>query len=78
MQKPLLRATVLWTVIKDDIKYVEDKHMANIFNEHFVSVMTTDTSNPPAFDYNANHHMSDIRFSENDIANLLIKISDSD
>ena len=47
---------------------------ANILNEHFVSVMTADTSNPPAFDYHANHHMSDIRFSENDIANLLIKI----
>ena len=63
-------------LIKDDIKYVEDKHMGNILNEHFVSVMTADTSNPPAFDYNANHHMSDIRFSENDIpvANLLIKI----
>ena len=61
-------------LIKDDIKYVEDKHMANILNEHFVSVMTADTSNPPAFDYHANHHMSDIRFSENDIANLLIKI----
>ena len=39
--------------------------------------MTADTSNPPAFDYNANHHMSEIRFSENDIpvANLLIKIN---
>ena len=48
--------------------------MANILNEHFVSAMTADTSNPPAFGYNANHHMSDIRFSENDIANLLIKI----
>ena len=35
-------------LIKDDIKYVEDKHMANILNEHFVSVMTADTSNPPA------------------------------
>ena len=61
-------------LIKDDIKYVEDKHRTNILNEHFVSVMTKHTSNPPAFDYNVNHHMSDIRFSENDIANLLIKI----
>ena len=61
-------------LIKDDIKYVEDKHMTNILNEHFVTVMTKHTSNPPAFDYNVNHHMSDIRFSENDIANLLITI----
>ena len=48
--------------------------MANLLNDHFISVMTSDTSAPPEFDYNCQHKLSTVSFTENDIANLLIGI----
>ncbi len=61
-------------IIKDGVKYTQGKDMANILSEHFISVMTSDSSPSPPINREVEGEISTIVFDENDIANLLINM----